>query len=1050
MNRFSVAEVLGLVVAASCVTIAAAQLPECTLADKRYLLTPCHTETNTMTSVEYFARACAETATVTLRDPIPTACNVACPSGTFLSARTVQCESCPKGHFSNSGGLAITNFKQLPDMVTTYCRPQPCQPWVSSPSGSIFSSGNQSVGVRHIYDDDASFVDESVESTFTMIINVINPRGGKLIFKYRVESERFYDGLVVFVNGTAMRNPKEADLSSFFWLSGFHQNWRTAEIPLPWGRTAVRLSYMKDMNQNSPSGDTVGEDRAFIRDLVIEGVQMFASECTPCPAGSYMAEEGKSECIACPRNFSSTRGAERCDVCPASTWSPPGSATCVPRVPCDDDDWVPVYGPCDSQTGKRTRTWKLTNGRCLPDGSVRKVDDTVSCTNCLPGTFPAPDLTSCIPCPVGSALVNGKCTECSAGTAAIPTIDFSNGFDTFGGTLDTNFFNVDCTGICDECPNGGWCKQVGGDAFEVATFPVPTPDGKSTTTVGIRNSMTNGNYFTSNLRYPFTAVSDGVVRVRYMFFRPYATPDDNEDDFSASMLVDGKELRLDPYYNSYEQVGTAQLNFKKGETGKHEFVITYSWSVSWNTNPSPVAIVILGVEVVGDSRGSALKCQVCPAGYYCPAGTTEFVPCPAGSYSPLSTSSSCLTCPDERVSLAPGSSSCMACPPGTRAFPFIKDRCVNLCQIRAGGAEYDLRPLQDYVFGPIFAPGADPNMGQSRADATNTQRYFLSPCSHMNDGLAPPGFLDVQCRIHEGKMVESTYGCQRINANRSYSIGDFVTYDVSRPGQVSMLFSGGDNCHQPEAPRRSNVTLMCDPDPAARPGVAHFISEEPRCTYNFQIKTNYACPACTADSYMSVDSECQPIPGSNLQNRKVTWVRRVACYGGVPPPNEMTVVCQECTNSSYIDFWTDCVDGIQERNYVLKPSAIGCIPSSKPGSNVMNLLQKEKRKCTTIEVRLGENRFTAGVVLIVLGLTSLSVALVVVVMKHKKLSAAYDRLSSSAAGHEMPEIPSGERETEELEKNNQAVATTAQKNGKGRAVVIAPPANGDLDAEDTV
>eukprot|EP00952_Eustigmatos_sp_NYUAD-ZCMA_P006691 28687-Eustigmatos_ZCMA.PRE.1 len=67
------------------------------------------------------------------------------------------------------------------------------------------------------------------------------------------------------------------------------------------------------------------------------------------------------------------------------------------------------------------------------------------------------------------------------------------------------------------------------------------------------------------------------------------------------------------------------------------------------------------------TRAPDLLRDACPAGYYCPAGTTYSVPCSSGTYNPNTgryTKSQCLTTPAGYYSISGASNSTGRCAPG--------------------------------------------------------------------------------------------------------------------------------------------------------------------------------------------------------------------------------------------------------------------------------------------------------------------------------------------------------------------------------------------------
>jgi hypothetical protein len=411
-----------------------------------------------MHSVRYFNISC-DPLNISLRAPVDVRCDEPCGSGMYFSAIETQCGPCRPGHSSNSGGRIIRDFSGgIPEGFVTYCDPAPCAAWAPGPLGGMLTSGNQLGSATRR--PGADWIDESVTATLVTVVDVINPRGGKFIFSYRVESELYYDSLKVLVNGSQYFEPNAPDTHDFcsrFLLSGMHLSWRRLSIPLPaLGSTEVRLVFVKDRDQGSLGDDSqAGDDRAYVCDIGIEGVQMWASSCTPCAPGTVAAQPHAMYCQLCPANTYSAEGWSACQACPARHWSPASSSVHIAKQPCRKTDYVAVYGPC-SASSTRQRQWHLAvNSRCAeddPSSDPAPSPETVACADCMPGFTLSAQTRLCDRCPSVTVRNSGTCKACVAGYAAVLVIDFANGFDQFGSEIDPAWFSMECEGLCTDWP----------------------------------------------------------------------------------------------------------------------------------------------------------------------------------------------------------------------------------------------------------------------------------------------------------------------------------------------------------------------------------------------------------------------------------------------------------------------------------------------------------------------------------------------------------------------------------------------------------------------
>lgn len=985
----------------------------CTDNDVRSLFTPCNSKTGLMESIEYFERICENPANgsgVTLKPPRATPCVKSCPSGTFYSSATLNCEPCGKGEFSNSGGEIINNFVTFPSRFATYCSPQPCSPWRVSYGGFMLDSGNQSVGQRHSawY----SGVDESVEVVLSTIIDVINPRGGKLIFQYRVESEKSFDGLQLFLNGSLVSNPDGTIASSRFFATGMHHTWRQAEVPLSPGRVEVHFKYSKDANQISDAANYAGADRAFLKDFTIEGVQMFAPKCTKCAPGEYADKKGSMDCRVCPRNTYSGAGSPGCTPCDDGSWAPVGSGMCFTKAACTADDYVASYEVCKLTDNKpsRNRQWKLVNTRCIETASSMPQSGLVDCALCPSGMYTDSSL-NCVACPVGQALIGSTCTACQPGTAAVPIVDYSGGFDFLGGNLvGTAGFSMSCNGLCSACADGTACVAPD-SGFELASFKNHDDDN---TVVGIRQSLSNGYAFTSRLSYKFTLVTDGSVSIKYTFVRQGAGTNPVPDVLSATVSVDGYEYEFDKYFVS---PGGPSGTFSRQLSGpaSYELVFTVAQS-GYIAQDDTFAAAILSMVVEGDAAGGSAKCSACKAGHYCPGSTNHYVPCSLGTAQPRSGQSSCDTCSGNSISKEVGAKYCQNCAYGTYAST-DHQVCVNTCDITFGGNRYDFTELRGVVFGPLLQPGTRTDLTEDQMDAMNLYRFFVSPCSFVNQDKSRG---DV-CSISYGSLVEDAYSCQRLNANRSYSAGDDLHFGVnSASQQFNMRITGGDMCHRANVARSTNITFLCDPNQEGY-GTMQYISESPQCQYNFLFTSKYGCPVCTADSFTKVQSDCGDDGISSVAYFKKPFASQ--CHGGFVPPAAVNSTCEKCKSDFYDLVWSDCKDGKQTQSYVLKAVHKGCVDDGKVA---LPPIAHSSQSCTKIDAKIGANGFTFTLVFIVGCVSLLFYALYTLYSRHTRLQVEYQRLSTNSG--EMADMgDESEDDADRLERNNQSVVPVEDK-----------------------
>lgn len=191
------------------------------------------------------------------------------------------------------------------------------------------------------------------------------------------------------------------------------------------------------------------------------GVLLAASECVPCPAGSYGDVAGQVNCKPCPAGHfcpgydnktlcspgtAAPKGSAECSVCPAGAYSDtPGAPQCKP---------CPVGVACEG--GSAFEVCQL--GEVAAEGSD-------SCLSCAPGSFSdALYSATCQPCPAGfncGGLADKQ--TCPKGTYAPEGSTLCSSCPTLMTTLGN------ATGSKDECGAVPGYYLVGNDVTNVPT-----------------------------------------------------------------------------------------------------------------------------------------------------------------------------------------------------------------------------------------------------------------------------------------------------------------------------------------------------------------------------------------------------------------------------------------------------------------------------------------------------------------------------------------------------------------------------------------------------
>jgi len=467
--------------------------------------------------------------------------------------------------------------------------------------------------------------------------------------------------------------------------------------------------------------------------------------------------------------------------------------------------------------------------------------------------------------------------------------------------------------------------------------------------------------------------------------------------------MDLVKVPLDTSFDSWQRVGAFTSRYLPPET----YVLKWTFRKNWvHDEDNPIALALVSFWVEGDVKGGAQQCATCLPGYSCLQGTNSMSACQPGFYSDKPNVSVCERCTGNSVTTDLAEYYCRQCPNGTKASN-NNDRCENTCHYVEGEFEYDLRSLKGRRFGPILPTNVKEG-DRNYNDYLSLHRYYFSLCEPVNkDG-------DDTCNIHEGKRVELAYVCQRLNANRSYSLGDWVRYKSLGYTGLELQFTSGDRCSN-GAERTTNITLLCVDQKSTNRQVS-FVAENPMCHYTFTLYDPSACPACTAASYNRTYSDCDK-DGMQIE----TWYVKpeaIGCQGGMGLPAPRSVHCNRCLPNYYDSTWSDCNSGSQQTVYFVKKEYQGCVDD---GSNTPTVAT---RSCSVIDAKPGANTFTIVVLSVFTSVVVLALCLWRVTKERNKLSVQYQLLArESANSSEM--VPSAATQEEDDEFNQPSAESSA-------------------------
>ncbi|KAH7642676.1 hypothetical protein HUG17_5723 [Dermatophagoides farinae] len=352
-------------------------------------------------------------------------CYTSCEGGQFFNKSSLFCEDCQPGHYSLSGGIVFDNFKSLPNSlpdgfhVKTEYRGHDniadglCSGWyVDNTTGTLIlridmKQANANSGCISIVTYTAKVVKRG-RLRFTYHYKTPNNMPLSLLFTFNY---RLYDGIGVIEN--------DIDTNIKFPMTTMERKFETIELPLQtpglyiftwksvviknfrnyfsvsnmmnfdsYGHSPINFdgfqnqgnSYQENLLQNMLS--TIGIIR--IEKIIIEGVA-YASECTPCEAGTYAPEAGMKECLLCPQNTAfNGSGSIRCSKCDLiKEYAVVGSTYCSKRPVCGSNDFFAVpKNACDPHSLKQEIEYRWIEPRiCVDSNSVfPRGNSIINCT----------------------------------------------------------------------------------------------------------------------------------------------------------------------------------------------------------------------------------------------------------------------------------------------------------------------------------------------------------------------------------------------------------------------------------------------------------------------------------------------------------------------------------------------------------------------------------------------------------------------------------------------------------------------------------------------
>lgn len=407
--------------------------------------------------------------------------------------------------------------------------------------------------------------------------------------------------------------------------------------------------------------------------------------CEPCKMGSYSAVSASTACDLCPVGMSSAAGATSCvfttcEGCPVGTYSQTvGSSDagvckpCAPGYfavgsaiecePCPTGTYSNVSGVGSAAECKRTPAGFYTS-------DLASVAPTPCAAGFVSSTLGATSIDTCLPCPAGTASVEGstQCTECVAGSYAdVP--GSAECTACAGGKFGVEVGAV-AAAACENCAAGMYsaagstvclaCAWATWSEAGSAECSLTSPDSTDHLNCPPGRAVFNSEHFQGGsfhgVEQPYGCLPCGVGK------------------FSAEWFHDNKANAQNYMFGIWFCGGrAADGSLVDGQT---ENCDKCTQCPGRTHAPSEGAVQCVPCPAGSVPSADRASCESCPAGTFAEelgsqaayeGASASCAPCAAGSFS-VAGQAECVLCEANFYALA-GASACTACPRGLRSRP---------------------------------------------------------------------------------------------------------------------------------------------------------------------------------------------------------------------------------------------------------------------------------------------------------------------------------------------------------------------------------------------
>ena len=772
-------------------------------------------------------------------------CDLPCPAGSFLDVdrqnKVSTCTKCPPGTYNIGGGEVISgadgDWTRARSRYSAYCytaqwidwvEGQGCTPWSPGANGEAAYSGQVTIDGVWLSTD------------LVYYANLVRP--GSLKIRYS-KLTRMFQG---FHNGAISIQVNNRKVHFDDSLQKNHL--QTFALDLPAGPTEITITFEKF---NAKGYEDVS---AKIVLLEVRGTSFNSHNCFPCKDG--VSQQGADHCEPCPADHYlwALVGTGKCVPCSEDTYSAVGSLSktdCLPRKPCTEDDYGPVYSSCHSDiTRTRSYVWhepficNSTTGVSLPPP-----EQGLSCEICNPGEYhaqagPGSSETMCKPCPPGTAVTESKvkleCKSCEAGTYTLKVWNVTS-----WNSLPTGFATV--------------CIPRDGENCETQQGWIPRGSYIST------GKRTDKSCQVSLTR--IVNITESNAELTYQFSLELKGSGSN-----LTLEIDGAVITV--YSTNQQATLSPPVHL---ERGLRVLRWTYNRESAY-PNPTDSA-TIFWIAVSGLNEGGSPECVACPPGHYSEKESESCTPCPAGS-THNAKHQGCDVCPTGTVSDRPGNSKgCTYCPANTQpsgdhthcvGSPVIlysnKTFAVSeLTGISGNDPVYvsgictDNERIKLFCKGNFYGPIPDNSFNE----------FYLSVINPGNISLRRYSKFDSSTVAYAWGLLNKTnlpsVSEQDLNLPDDACIADFSKLLVNLGSKVAFVagtdtgflvkYTEGSLCSK-NSPDRFNTEISFECDKVEADGWPSFYKAE-GCTAYFQWRTKYACEVCILERLHKLKGPCK-------------------------------------------------------------------------------------------------------------------------------------------------------------------------------------------------